>query len=181
MTFGGKCVRLVAHVGGTEALSGSVCRDRGSQGFGLFFLGVILGRVNDVFMRHFDQSEFKHPDKMDKTFLLFLDEVRERCGFPFVLTSDARTLEENSAASGSSPTSLHLLGRAVDFRIPDFVAGKKPWVEFATLSKAIPAARDSMPTKYAYELELVYSDKDHHVHLGLFPDDRADRLVVASD
>src|SRR5690242_17523166 len=77
--------------------------------------------TSDDFARlsHFSWREFKHPDLMDAPFLFWLDHVRDLAGIPFNLTSDARTPEENAAASGSSPTSLHLIGRAVDFENPE--------------------------------------------------------------
>lgn len=134
-----------------------------------------MGRVNGVLMQKFEEKEFKHPELMDTTFLLFLDKVRELSMFAFHLTSDARTKEENEAlkSSGSSPTSLHLKGRAVDFTWPK----EKPWEEFARLAMAVPIARDMLPNRFGYELELVL---DGHVHLGLFLDDRPDRLIIAA-
>lgn len=134
-----------------------------------------MGRVNSVLMQHFEEKEFKHPELMDKTFLLFLELVRGFADFPFVLTSDGRTAAENDALSnsGSSPNSLHLKGRAVDFKWPK----EKPWQEFATLTKVVPLARDLLPNKFGYELELVL---DGHVHLGLFLNDRPDRVIIAA-
>src|SRR2546422_8296205 len=67
-------------------------------------------------LRHFQLSEFRHPDLVEDAAAVWLDDIREQFGAPLVLTSDARTPEENAQASGSSPTSLHLLGRAFDLR-----------------------------------------------------------------
>jgi hypothetical protein len=135
-----------------------------------------MGRVNGVLMEHFDADEFKHPDKMDTTFLLFLDKTRDKVTFVFALTNDARTQEENAKllTQGASPNSLHMRGRAVDFSWPK----EKPWEEFFALTTACKAARDMLPTHFGIELELVL---DKHVHLGLFPDDRSDKLIIAAD
>lgn len=134
-----------------------------------------MGRVNSVLMVHFDEDEFKHPDMMDKTFLLFLDKTRELADFSFIVTNDGRTQEENDALviTGSSPNSLHLKGRAVDIRWPK----EKPWEEFARLTTVVPKARDMLPNHFGYELELVL---DGHFHLGLFPDGRLDKVIIAA-
>jgi hypothetical protein len=133
-----------------------------------------MGRVNGVLMHHFDESDFKHPEIMDSGFLLFLDRVREYADFTFNLTSDGRTQAENDALknSGSSPYSLHLVGRAVDVKWPT----EKPWEEFARLATAVPKARDLFPTKMGFELEYVL---DGHVHIGLFRDIRPDKIIIA--
>ena len=57
--------------------------------------------------RYFALAEFRHPELMDEAFVAWLNKVRAEYGFPLTLTSDARTPEENAAASGSSPTSRH--------------------------------------------------------------------------
>lgn len=134
-----------------------------------------MGRVNGVLMQKFESKEFKHPEMMDQTFLLFLDKVRELAEFPFHLTSDGRTQAENDAlkGSGSAATSLHLKGRAVDFSWPK----EKPWEEFARLTMAVISARNLMPNLFGYELEFAL---DRHIHLGLFLDDRPDRVIIAA-
>jgi hypothetical protein len=126
-------------------------------------------------MKDFEAKEFKHPELMDTTFLLFLEKVRELADFTFVLTNDGRTPEENTRllTTGASPNSLHLKGRAVDFKWPK----EKPWREFAILTKVVPIARDMLPNRFGYELELVL---DGHVHLGLFFDDRPDSVIIAA-
>jgi len=45
-----------------------------------------------------------------------IDKMRGECGFPFVITSGLRTKEQNDKIPGSSPTSSHLEGLAVDIR-----------------------------------------------------------------
>lgn len=119
---------------------------------------------------HFTASEFKHPELMESTFCYFLDAVRTRYGAPLVITSDGRTPEENAVASGSSPTSLHLLGRAVDLRWMDDAVARWGFVNavFDT-AKSVGAS---------IELELVNGPADRHMHVGVFPDHRPSRLLV---
>lgn len=112
-------------------------------------------------LRHFQPSEFHHPDRMDPAFLVWLDAVRDMAGVPFMLTSDARTQAENAAASGSSPTSLHLVGRAVDFQNPENVTDRYHIV------RAIFLCEGTAPGPI--ELELVHGPSDHHIHLGCYP------------
>ena len=61
-------------------------------------------------------KELDNLDKMDKTFLLRLDEARERAGIPFVINSAYRTPEHN-AKIGGKPNSSHLIGLAVDISV----------------------------------------------------------------
>jgi len=61
-------------------------------------------------------KELDNLDKMDKTFLLRLDEARERAGIPFVINSAYRTPEHN-AKIGGKPNSSHLKGLAVDISV----------------------------------------------------------------
>jgi hypothetical protein len=111
-------------------------------------------------LKHFTAHKMKHPELMNAAFLVWLDHVRDIAGVPFVLTSDARTPEENAAASGSSPTSLHLLGRAVDFQNPENVTDRYHIVA------AIFACESTAPGPI--ELELVHGPSDHHIHLGCY-------------
>ena len=62
--------------------------------------------------RHFKASEFKHPEKMDRSFLVQLDKIRESAGVPIHITDDYRP---------NVSTSAHHLGLAVD--ISDNKAG----------------------------------------------------------
>lgn len=123
-------------------------------------------------LRHFSVIEFNRADLMDDSFLRWLDDVRHLAGVPFKLTSDARTAEHN-AKVGGSPTSLHLLGRAVDFTL-------RAW-DSETLWKITWAVcQTPTPNGAGAELEFVLADK--HAHLGLFPGTRPSRLVLkASD
>ena len=61
-------------------------------------------------------KELDNLDKMDKTFLLKLDEARERAGIPFVINSAYRSSEHN-AKIGGKPTSSHIKGLAVDISV----------------------------------------------------------------
>ena len=61
-------------------------------------------------------KELDNLDKMDKTFLLRLDEARERAGIPFVINSAYRT-PEHYAKIGGKPNSSHLKGLAVDISV----------------------------------------------------------------
>lgn len=75
-------------------------------------------------MKHFSLDEFDSPDvkgsgsKMNTSFLLRLDELRERCDFPFKINSGYRTKEHNAKVGGSHRSS-HLDGIAVDIHCND--------------------------------------------------------------
>ena len=60
-------------------------------------------------------KELDNLDKMDKTFLLKLDEARERAGIPFVINSAYRSPEH--PLSIKNPTSSHIKGLAVDISV----------------------------------------------------------------
>lgn len=81
-------------------------------------------------MKYFQLSEFDQkglPDsgsKMNATFLGYIDELRDRCGFPFIITSGYRTPEYNASVSESGLTGAHTLGKAVDIA----VSGEKAWI-----------------------------------------------------
>jgi len=122
-------------------------------------------------LRWFQAREFRHPALVDAEAARFLDAVRDTYGAPLVLTSDARTPEENAAAQGSSPTSLHLHGRAFDLRwIPDPEA---LW----RLVDAVYLVAGTNPV----ELELVNSQQDQHIHLACLPTGRVSRLLIRAD
>lgn len=127
-------------------------------------------------LRHFDASEFRHPELMNVSFLKLLGIIRIQAGIPFFLTSDARTPEENERVGGS-PRSLHLQGRAVDFVV-------RPWTpeNLFRLVRAVGfVSWLRYPQNGGIEFELVQSPIDRHVHLGLFPDERPSRLILALD
>jgi len=122
-------------------------------------------------LRHFKWSEFHHPELMDYAFCTFVDDVRHEFGFPVVLTSDARTANENAAASGSRPTSRHLAGQAVDFKFPP--TANHLWLLVAAVMRCMRAP--------PVELELVNSAQDQHVHLAWLEPGRASKLLVKAD
>lgn len=122
-------------------------------------------------LRWFALSEFRHPDLVLDEASVWLDDIRDAYGHALVLTSDARTPEENAAASGSSPTSWHLQGRAFDLRYPP-----TPELVWAFV-RAVVRVSGERPV----ELELVHSAADSHLHLALLPEGRPSRLLVQAD
>lgn len=72
-------------------------------------------------MKYFKISEFDSPDSpgsgsnMDEEFLRILDDIREDCGFPFIINSGFRTPTHNEEVGGK-PSSAHLSGLAVDIK-----------------------------------------------------------------
>jgi hypothetical protein len=106
-------------------------------------------------LKHFKPSEFNEPERMNPGFLFWLDNVRDRAGVPFKITSSWR-MQDNS---------LHGLGMAVDIHSRDWNAGQKWKVAEAVISLANEA-----PGKV--ELELVFNQdplKDCHWHIGVDP------------
>lgn len=69
-------------------------------------------------LRYFNPVEFTMGgtnvfDNMNKEFLLKIDELRARCGVPFIVISSYRSPSYNRRIGGAS-RSYHLVGRAVD-------------------------------------------------------------------
>lgn len=64
--------------------------------------------------KYFKQSEFDDPTQpgsgaaMDPELIRMLDELRERCGFPFTVASGVRTKEHNEKIGGA-PNSDHVI------------------------------------------------------------------------
>ena len=71
-------------------------------------------------MRNFELSEFacSHTGKndMDSSFLTKLDELRDRCGFPFVITSAYRDITHPVEAK-KNKGGTHTQGIAADIRV----------------------------------------------------------------
>lgn len=113
-------------------------------------------------LAYFCRAEFHHPDAMDSEFLYFLESVRSRYGAPLTVTSDARSVaEESQLPNHANPpeNSLHVQGRAVDLRwIADRVA------RYA-FNRAVVLAGEALGV--APELEYVPAGEPH-IHLGLF-------------
>jgi len=126
---------------------------------------------------HFPPAEWRHPELVDYSAATLLNSWRDAAGVPFTLTSDGRTAAENAAASGSSPTSLHLLGRAFDIRWPGNEEVIWRVLEGLFLALGWKPPQD----KRSIELEMVHSDRDKHLHLGSFADGRPSRLIVTAD
>ncbi len=124
-----------------------------------------------MMLRYFQPAEFKHYDRCDPTALAFLDDVRERCGFPLIVTDDARL--PTDAPPGSSPSSLHYLGRAFDLRWPK--DREQVWRFVAAVVK------QQEVSGLGVELELVNGPTDRHLHIGVFADARPSRCIVAAD
>jgi zinc D-Ala-D-Ala carboxypeptidase len=73
--------------------------------------------------KYFKWSEFDQPGYkgsgetyMNRDFVKLLDELRERCGFPLIITSGYRSPEYNSVVSTTGENGPHTTGRAVDIR-----------------------------------------------------------------
>lgn len=71
--------------------------------------------------RYFKLAEFacKHcgENKMDPAFITRLDELRDRVGFPLVVTSGYRCPVHNQAVSSTGPAGPHTTGKAVDLAV----------------------------------------------------------------
>lgn len=126
-------------------------------------------------LKWFAEREFRNPLLVEEEAVRFLDEVRDLYGAPIVVTSDARTAEDNERVGGS-PTSWHLRGRAFDLRYP--ADERLAW----RLVDAICVMGDAWRGRgVTIELELVYSARDKHVHLAVKRDGSPSRLIVAAD
>ncbi len=76
-------------------------------------------------VRHFKPSEFackcgacgSNGDEMDPHFITALDNLRERLGFPLIVTSGYRCPAYNQQVSTTGADGPHTTGRAVDFGI----------------------------------------------------------------
>lgn len=68
-------------------------------------------------IRWFSEEEFNCPccgvSDMNFRFLLLLDSLREKCGFPLIITSSIRCEEHNELIGGSKDSS-HMKGLACD-------------------------------------------------------------------
>lgn len=72
-------------------------------------------------LRYFTPKEFacKHcgDNKMDAAFLLLVDELRHRCGYPLSITSGYRCPVHNQNVSTTGPKGPHTTGLAVDIGV----------------------------------------------------------------
>lgn len=72
--------------------------------------------------KHFEIDEFTCTcgcgiNGMRESFVDKLDDLRERCGFPFIVTSGYRCPEHNSRVSSTGSDGPHTTGRAVDLSV----------------------------------------------------------------
>ena len=78
--------------------------------------------------RHFSTSEFRcresGENSMDESFLFMLDELRERCGFPFTITSGYRSVN-HSAERSKKKGGTHTQGIAADIAVSNGVERMK--------------------------------------------------------
>ena len=69
---------------------------------------------------HFSTSEFRcresGENSMDESFLFMLDELRERCGFPFTITSGYRSVH-HTAERNKKKGGTHTQGIAADIAV----------------------------------------------------------------
>ena len=69
-------------------------------------------------VKHFRRDEFRcrccGDERMQDDFVRKLDDLRERCGFPFIVSSGYRCAEHNQRVSSTGPAGPHTTGRAVD-------------------------------------------------------------------
>lgn len=78
-------------------------------------------------VKHFHLKEFDSPDvpesgmNMDLAFVLKLDAIRDRCGFPFKIRSGYRTAAHNARVGGVD-SSAHEAGKAADIQAESSVA-----------------------------------------------------------
>ena len=126
------------------------------------------GKKTDILLRHlhnvwkytddFEPEEFKcpcgrctgYPTWMKANELKNVQSIRDHYGKPMTVTSGIRCKEFNSSLKGSSPTSKHLEGRAVDFKIPtvtETLARRKVCINWA---RTLPKFRYSYCNGYEY-------------------------------
>jgi hypothetical protein len=124
-------------------------------------------------LRWFQAGEFRWPDQMDPEFVRWLDAVRGAAGVPMVITDDYR--QPQDAPPGTSPSSLHYVGLAVDVRTRTWTPS-----EYWRVLAAVIAAAERAPGRIT--AELVHGPSDRHLHLDCLPGGgSAHRLVLAHD
>lgn len=160
-------------------------------------------------LKHFAPQEFSHPDLVDNQAVRVLDEIRDVYGFPMILTDDARLPGE--APPGASATSLHYTGRAFDVVFPstrEFAwelaravfqvqAASRLGLELELVNNTGAILKRQLEGMVGLELArrvrvaktdiggqqilLQAMRADRHFHIGVFPDARPSRLIVALD
>jgi hypothetical protein len=106
---------------------------------------------------------FRNWNKVDPEFLRFLDIIVAGAGWTPFITSDWRDPAHEAKLPGGVPTSLHLIGRAVDIRMP--MLGLVPdKVKIGELVDAICLYRKGIQV----EFEIEITPGNAHLHVGLF-------------
>ena len=79
----------------------------------------------DKDLTYFSRSEFScqytGENKIEDSLLLKIDELRERCGFPFIITSGYRSLAHPIERAKKTNTGTHAQGIAADIKVIDGV------------------------------------------------------------
>ena len=79
----------------------------------------------DQDLTYFSRSEFScqytGENKIEDSLLLKIDELRERCGFPFIITSGYRSLAHPIERDKKTNTGTHAQGIAADIKVIDGV------------------------------------------------------------
>ena len=79
----------------------------------------------DQELKYFSKAEFScqytGENKIEDSLLLKIDELRERCGFPFIITSGYRSLAHPIERAKKTNTGTHAQGIAADIRVRDGV------------------------------------------------------------
>jgi uncharacterized protein YcbK (DUF882 family) len=76
-----------------------------------------------ISLRYFTLSEFDQRyapgsgNLMDEKFLLALDELRARCGFPLIVSSGYRSPAYNATISNTGEHGPHTTGKAADIKV----------------------------------------------------------------
>ena len=117
-------------------------------------------------MKYFKYKEFKcnccNKQEMNKQFLLFLDELRARCSFPFRVTSGWRceNKQKDLARRGyhTIKNSAHLKGLAADIAVSDSVK-RALFVAYAI--------ELSHELKLPFRMGIAGKDKGHFIHIDI--------------
>lgn len=76
-------------------------------------------------LRYFSEEEFRCSEtsecSMNESFLIMLDELRDRCGFPFRITSGFRSVKHSAERSKKNGGGTHTKGVAADIAVANGV------------------------------------------------------------
>lgn len=113
----------------------------------------------DSMVQYFTNSEFDQKglpgsgSKMSNTFLVHLNELRSRCGFPFVVTSGYRSPEYNQTVSDTGANGPHTTGKAADIA----VNGEQAYI----------VLREALAMGVFMGLGISQKDPSHFLHLDI--------------